>query len=67
MNGDALRLKNKKQKLWKKYVSSRSSNVYAKFVKCKKHLRSLTRNLRKTLRKHCQARVKPVRNPFGLM
>ena len=39
MNGDALRLKNKKQKLCKQYASSRSSYDYEKIVKCKNHLR----------------------------
>ena len=33
MNKDAIALKNKKQKLWKKYVLTRSMNDYNKFVK----------------------------------
>ena len=51
VNGDALRLKNKKQKLWKKYASSRSSNIYAKFEKCKNHLRSLRQNWKRLQRR----------------
>ena len=51
MNGDALRLKNKKQKLWKKFT-------YAKFVKCKNHLRSLTRNQRKNFKKTLASKSK---------
>ena len=39
MNKDAIALKNKKQKLWKKYVVTRSMNDYNKFVKCKNDLR----------------------------
>ena len=64
MNGDALRLNNKKQKLLKKYASSRSSNVYTKFVKCKNQLRSLTRNLRKNFEKTLASKSKTSPKPF---
>ena len=47
MNNEAIRLKNKKQKLWKKYSVSRSSKDYDQFLKCKNQLRSMTRMLRK--------------------
>ena len=47
MNGEAIRMKNKKHKLWKRYYSvSRNAKDYNNFIKCKNHLRSLTRRLR---------------------
>ena len=51
MNKDSIALKNRKQKLWKKYILSRSRNDYNKFVKCKNDLRSLTRSLRRMFEK----------------
>ena len=47
LNNEATRMKNKKQKLWKKYVASKSAEDHEKFVRCKNNLRSLTRTLRK--------------------
>ena len=41
MNNEAIRLKNKKQKLWKKYSVSRSSKDYDQFLKCKNQLRPI--------------------------
>ena len=38
MNKDSIALKNRKQKLWKKYILSRFRNDYNKFVKCKNDL-----------------------------
>ena len=92
MNGDALRLKNKKQKLGKKYASSRGTSDYARgtsdyargtseyargtsdyargtsdyanFVKCKNHLRSFTRSLRKKIEKTLASKNKTSPKPF---
>ena len=46
MTGEAIRLKNKKAKLWKRYLSTRSRFDRVKYTKCKNKLRSLTRTLR---------------------
>ena len=64
MNNEATRLKNKKQKLWKKYVASKCAEVHEKFVKCKYNLRSLTRTLRKDLEKALANKIKNNPKPF---
>ena len=64
MNRDAIRLKNKKQKLWKKYASSRGTSDYVNFVKCKNHLRSFTRSLRKDFEKTLASKSKTSPKPF---
>ena len=46
-NLNAIKHKNKKQKLWKKYMLSRRDTDYVNFVKCKNELRFVTRELRK--------------------
>ena len=47
MNSNAIKHKNKRQKLWKKYTLSRRDTDYVNFVKCKNEMRSATRKLRK--------------------
>ena len=47
MNSNAIKHKNKKQKLWTKYTLSRRDTDYVNFVKCKNELRSVIRKLRK--------------------
>ena len=64
MNKYSITLKNKKQKLWKNYVLTRSKNDYNKFVKCKKDLRSLTRSLRKAFEKKLAINSKNSPKPF---
>ena len=46
MTTDALRLKNKKNRLWKRYVQTKSLYDHLAFTQCKNKLRKLTRNLR---------------------
>ena len=46
MDVEAIRLKNKKQKLWKRYTFTRNTADNEKFVRSKNHFRSLTRTLR---------------------
>ena len=58
MDNEATRMEDKKQKLWKKYVASRSAEDYEKFVKCKNNLRSLTRTLRKNFEKALANKIK---------
>ena len=51
MTREANRIKRKKNKLWKKYKSTKSTFDRMKFNRCKNELRSLTRNLRKDFEK----------------
>ena len=46
MTSEALRLKNKKNHLWKRHVRTKSSYDHLAFIKCKNKLRNLTRDLR---------------------
>ena len=46
LTNDALRLKNKKHLLWKRYINTKSSYDHSAFVTCKNRLRNLTRHLR---------------------
>ena len=46
MTAEALRLKNKKKRLWRRYARTRSSYDHSAFVQSKNKLRNLTRNLR---------------------
>ena len=46
MTNDAIRLKNKKHLLWKRYINTKSSYDHSAFVTCKNRLRNLTRHLR---------------------
>ena len=64
MNNEATRLKNKKQKLWKKYVVSKSTEDHEKFVKCKNNMRSLTRTLWKDFEKALANKIKNNPKPF---
>ena len=47
MKSNAIKHKNKKQKLWTKYTLSRRDTDYVNVVKCKNELRSVSRKLRK--------------------
>ena len=58
MNNEALRLKNTKTRLWKKYLATRSSFDRRKYIECKNKLRSLTRNLRKDFEKRITEEIK---------
>ena len=64
MNNEATRLKNKKQKLWKKYVASKSAEDHENFDKCKNNLRCLTRTLRKDFEKAQAIKIKNNPQPF---
>ena len=46
MTTDALRLKDKKNRLWKRYLQTKSAYDHQAFKQCKNNLRNLTRNLR---------------------
>ena len=64
MNNEAMKMKNKKQKLWKKYAASRSNKDYENFVKYKNSLRSLTRTLKKNFEKTLANKIKGNPKPF---
>jgi len=46
MTNKALRLKNKKCKLWNRYIATRSPSIFNAYRKTRNELRNLTRNLR---------------------
>ena len=58
MNNEAMTLENKKQRLWKKYATSRC-------VKCKTNLRKLTRTLKEIFERKLVINSKNKRKPFG--
>ena len=62
-NKDAIRLKNKKRKLWTAYTHTQDEISYARYVRCKNDLRRLTRNLRKDFERKIAANIKD--NPKG--
>ena len=67
MNSNAIKHKNKKQKLWTKYTLSRRDTDYVNFVKCKNQLRSVTRKLRKSLKYLWPVEARVVQKCFGRM
>ena len=46
MTSKAMRLKNKKRRLWKRYITSKSNYDRQNYIRCKNDLRTMTRNLR---------------------
>lgn len=60
---EALRLKNRKKKLWRLYSSSRDEISYARFTRCRNDLRRLTRKLRKDFEQNLVHSIKD--NPKG--
>ena len=63
INKEAIRLKNRKRKLWTAYTYTRDNISYARYVRCKNDLRRLTRNLRKNFERRLAANIKD--NPKG--
>ena len=49
INGQALKLKKKKEFLWRVYTRSHDLSDYSRYTKCRNQLRGLTRKLRKDL------------------
>ena len=64
MNREAIKIRNMKQKLWRKYTATRSITDYCKYVKCKNHLRKLKRDLRNKLEKSLANNSKTSPKPF---
>ena len=64
MNREAIKIKNMKQKLWRKYTATRNITDYCKYVKCKNHLGKLTQDLRNKLEKSLANNSKTSLKPF---
>ena len=58
MTVEALRLKNKKQRLWKRYVRTNDHYDYVKFVKSKDELQKLTRRLKVNFERNIANNIK---------
>ena len=58
MTVEVLRLKNKKQRLWKQYVRTNDHYDYEKFAKSKDELRKLTRRLRVNFERNIANNIK---------
>ena len=58
MSSNALRLKNRKNKLWKNYLISKSSDDFHRFCKVRNDLRTLTRTLRSDYERNLSLNVK---------
>ena len=58
INLEVLRLKNTKNKLWKRYVKSKSHYDHRAFTKCRNRLRNLTRSLRSDFEKNLPKNIK---------
>ena len=61
MTNEALRVKNKKQKLWKNYLASQNEQDRRKYISSKNNLRMLTRTLRRQFESNLAGQVK--KNP----
>ena len=58
INGQALRLKKKKEKLWRIYSLSQDMLDYCRYTQCRNQLRALTRRLRRDLEEKLARNVK---------
>ena len=58
MTDEAIRLKNAKRKLWKRYLSTRAKRDREKYIESKNNLRTLTRNLRRNYEFELSSKVK---------
>ena len=58
MTPDAIKLKNRKNKLWRRYSRTRTYYDHQRFVQCRNELRALTRTLRASFEKNFARNVK---------
>ena len=58
MTNAALRLRNKKQRMWRRYITTRTNHDKANYNRCKNDLRSLTRKLRRDFEHNLARNVK---------
>ena len=64
MTSEALALKNRKNKRWRKYLRSRDQADFARFVRARNDLRKLTRGLRRDFERHIAGKIKDGVKPF---
>ena len=64
MTSEALALRNKKAKLWKRYVTSRDDTDHARFIHVRNQLRGLTRSLRRSFENQLAHQLKESVKPF---
>ena len=58
MTAEAIRLKNAKSRLWKRYVATKTKFYRDKYIRCKDNLRSLTRKLRRDFEQNVASMIK---------
>ena len=58
MTAEAIRLKNAKSRLWKRYVTTKTKLDRDKYIRCKNNLRSLTRKLRRDFEQNVASMMK---------
>ena len=58
MSSEAMRLKNKKRRLWKRYVESKCNYDKQTYIRCKNDLRTMTRNIRRQFEKKLAKTIK---------
>ena len=58
MTNAALRLRNKKERMWKRYITTRTNHDKVDYNRCKNYLRSLTRKLRRDIEHNLARTVK---------
>ena len=58
MTAEAIRLKNAKSRLWKRYVATKTKFDRDKYIRCKNNLRSLTRKLRRDFEPNVASMIK---------
>ena len=51
MNNEALRLRKRKERLWKKFLDTGKDSDYSRFAKVRNELRAMTRNLKRSFEK----------------
>ena len=64
MTAEAIRLKNAKSRLWRRYVATKTRFDRDKYIRCKNNLRSLTRKLRRDFEQNVASMLKSKPNVF---
>ena len=64
MTRQALMLRNRKRKLWRKYVRTHDADCYRRFVRARNDLRRLTRRLRQEFERTLLGMLKDKVKPF---
>ena len=67
MSSDARHLKNRRNKLWKKYMTSKSVENFHRYSVVRNELRTLTRTLRRDFERNLTFNIKVIQRLFGGM